>query len=308
MTQTEPIPPNSPPDLPPKSEWINWKLRLMPLCWGGSFVAGRAAVQAADPLNVAFCRYGIATLLLLLLTWRVEGGLPALKSRQIPGILLLGLTGVFGYNLLFFLALEQVSASRAALVITTNPAFIALGAAWLYRERLSWQKLLGIGAALAGAAIVISRGDWALIWSGGVTLGDLYLLGGIATWTAYSLLGKAVMRSLSPLAATTYACLVGTPLLLIPALGANLITALPQFSLAAWGSTLYLAILGTVLPFWWYYEGMQAIGAAKAAIYITFVPVVAVLLAALLLGEVLTGAIAVGGLLVVAGILLVNRG
>lgn len=280
----------------------------MPFCWGGAFVAGRAAVQTVDPLNVAFCRYGLATLLLLLLTWQVEGGLPALKPRQLPGLLLLGLTGVFGYNVLFFLALEQVSASRAALVITTNPAFIALGAAWLYQESLSGRKLLGIGSALAGAAIVISRGDLTLIWSEGLTVGDLYLLGGIATWTAYSLLGKVVMRSLSPLAATTYACLIGTPLLLVPALRAGLLTALPQFSAAAWGSIVYLAALGTVLPFWWYYEGMQAIGTAKAAIYITFVPVVAVLLAALFLGETLTGAIALGGLLVVAGILLVNRG
>lgn len=280
----------------------------MPLGWGGAFVAGRAVVQTVDPLTVAFCRYAIATMLLLLLVWQIEGGLPKLRRSQLPGVLLLGLTGVFGYNALFFLALEQVSASRASLVIKTNPAFIALGAAWFYQESLSRQKFLGIGCALAGAAIVISRGDLAAVLGQGLTVGDLYLIGCIITWTLYSLMGKWVMRSLSPLAATTYACLVGTPLLLIPAIRAGLWQSLPQFSGLAWGSILYLGAFGTVLPFWWYYEGMLAVGAAKAAIYITFVPVVAVLAAGLLLGEPLTGVILVGGVLVVLGIWQVNRG
>lgn len=292
----------------PTFRWINWKLRLIPVCWGGTFIAGRAAVQTVEPLAVAACRYAVSIVLLLILVAQIEGGLPKLRLEQIPGVVLLGLTGVFGYNVFFFLGLEQVPASRASLVITTNPAFIALGAAWFYQETLSWRKLLGIGCALTGAAIVISRGDLASVWGQGLTVGDFYLLACIATWTAYSLLSKWVMRSLSPLAATTYACLVGFPLLLVPAIHGGLLPALPQFSGVAWGSVLYLAVFGTVIPLWWYGEGVLAVGAAKAAIYITFVPVVAVLAAGLLLGEPLTGAIAVGGVLVVLGILGVNRG
>lgn len=282
------------------------KLIAMTVIWGGTFISGRIITQFLGPFSAAFCRYAIATALLIALTRWVEGRLPLLQFRQWPSIVLLGLTGVFAYNALFFFGLEQVPASRASLIITTNPTVIALGAAVVFRHTLTPIRLAGIGLGLLGAATVITDGLPWLIFQG-VSRDDLYLVGCVLSWAAYSLLGKAVMVDLSPFAAITYACLVGTPLLLGPALREGLIADAIAAPPVVWLHVLYLAALGTVAAFYWYYQGLQQLGPARASIFINFVPVVAVTLAALVLGEPLSPSLMVGGGLVVLGIFLTNR-
>lgn len=282
------------------------KLSLMTACFGGTFVAGRAVVQAIEPVAIAACRYAIATSCLLLLAWRLEGGLPPLRRKFFLPVVLLGLTGVFGYNLLFFMGLEQVPASRASLIVTTNPIAIALGAALIYREPLTPGRVAGIGLALLGAATAIAEGNPLVLLARGAGTGDLYLIGCIVAWAAYTLAGKYVLQFLSPLAATTYACAIGTPLLFACALPGRADTSWTSVPLSAWAGVGYLGIFGTVLAFLWYYEGVQAIGAARASVFINFVPISAVLAAALLLGEPLTPTLLASAFLVFVGIALVN--
>jgi len=69
----------------------------------------------------------------------------------------------------------------------------------------------------------------------------------------------------------------------------------------------YLAVFGTVLGFLWYYEGIQAIGATKASLFINFVPVSAILMAFVILREPVTLSLLSGGMLVTGGVFLTNR-
>ena len=74
----------------------------------------------------------------------------------------------------------------------------------------------------------------------------------------------------------------------------------------AWVGVFYLGLLGTVLGVSWYYEGIQALGAPQAAIFINLVPVFAVTFGVLLLREPFSGAMSMGGGLVVLGVVVVN--
>ena len=286
---------------------IYLQLVLTAVIWGGTFIAGRIVVAEISPFSAAFLRFAVAVVCLLLITYKLEGGLAKLKLRQLPQIVLLGLSGVFAYNIFFFLGLQTIAAGRAALIVALNPTAIALISALVLGERLTPLKLLGIVTSLVGAAIVIGRGNPFDLMAGGLQQGDLFLFGCVASWVIYTLVGKQVMGTLSPLVATTYACLMGTVALFPPALYNGLIQDL-QLSLATGLGILYLGLLGSALGFSWYYAGVRAIGAAKASIFINLVPVAAILLAALLLGEPITGALAIGGGLVIAGVLCTNRG
>jgi drug/metabolite transporter (DMT)-like permease len=82
-------------------------------------------------------------------------------------VALLGLTGVFAYNALFFKGLQLISAGRASLVIATSPVLIALFSAWLYGEKLSPVKIAGILLSVTGAIVVISKGSLAAIFKSG---------------------------------------------------------------------------------------------------------------------------------------------
>jgi drug/metabolite transporter (DMT)-like permease len=211
------------------------------------------------------------------------------------------------YNVFFFSGLKTVEAGRAALIIALNPVAIALGATLFLNDPLRPRQGLGIGLSLIGAGVVISGGNPLALLRGQVGRGELLILGCVVSWMIYTLLGKRVMRKLSPFAATTYACGVGALLLLGPALGDGLLTVIPTASPTAWASILYLGILGSAVGFSWYYDGLRQIGPAQAGVFINLVPVFAILLAAIVLKETPTPALLVGGLLVMAGVVLTNR-
>ena len=234
--------------------------------------------------------------------------MPLLPRHLWPSTLLLGLTGVFAYNVCFFKGLERIEASRASLIIANNPVFIALFSALLFHERLTPGRLLGIGVSVCGALVVITRGDWHIFGGGGsLGWGEIFILGSVASWVTFSLVGKALLADIAPLTAVFYAAVSGALCLALPAWREGLGHSWTQFSLVSWGALFYLGFFGTVLGFVWYYQGIQAIGAMKAGVFINFVPVSAVLLSFGLLGEPLTRSLLAGAALVLTGVYLTNR-
>jgi len=284
------------------------KLVLTAFFWGGTFVAGRIVSHEAGPFSAAFLRFLTASMVLSLFMIKSHGKFPSLKPVQILSLTLLGLTGVFAYNFFFFSGMKTITASRASLIIATNPAFIALlSSVFFVDEKLNRTKVAGIILSVAGAAVVVSRGNPAEIFKGHLGLGELYIFGCVLSWVAYSLIGKVAMKSLSPLVSVTYACIIGVALLLPPALIEGIMRDVAQFSGAVWVSLLYLGLFGSAIGFIWYYEGIKGIGPSRAGVFINIVPISSVLLAFLILRETLDASLAMGLVLVVAGVFLTNR-
>ena len=282
------------------------KLFAAAFFWGGTFVAGRYLAGHAHPVSSAFFRFAIASVCLLLAVWKIEGRLPALDWRQALAVTALGLTGVFAYNLFFFNGLALIGAGRAALIIALNPVAITLCSALIYRDPLPLSRLVGIPLSVTGAVVVITRGHPLEIFSGGVGRGELLIAGCVLSWMLYSVIGKTAMRGLSPLAAVCWSSLLGTGLLLIPALFYRSPAEAWTYSWPVWISIGYLGLFGTVVGFLWYFQGIHEIGPSRAAVFINFVPVNGVLLGVLLLDEPLSLSLLGGGLLVVCGAYLAN--
>ncbi|MFZ0610635.1 MAG: DMT family transporter [Desulfobacterales bacterium] len=283
------------------------KLLLTAFFWGGTFIAGRALSGHVAPFSAAFLRFAVASVFLLLFLLRAEGRIPALRKAQAAPILVLGMTGVFAYNYFFFKGLQLIEAGRAAVIIANNPIGIALFAALLFKERLSRVQVAGILLSVAGAVFVISRGQPAQLLSGGFGLGELLIFGCVLSWVTFSLVGRSVLETLSPLAAIFYASLVGTAALFLPACGEGLLSSIGRYRAIDWLAIFYLGFFGTVAGFVWYYDGIKKIGPTKAGLFINFVPVSAVVLAFFVLSEPITPSLLVGTLLVVSGVFLTNR-
>ena len=274
--------------------------------WGGTFVIGRIIAQNVSPFTAGFGRFAIASLFLLLVTMFKGEKLPRLNLRQGCLVFCLGFSGVLAYNLFFFLGLKNIAASRAGLIIALNPIFITVASRIFFQEKLTPLKLLGVGVSLLGAALIITEGDLNALIAKGIGRGELAILGCVTSWTIYSLLGKLVMQKLSASATTTYAIWTGTILLLPFAIWEQQ-NRLPQIDLPTGLGLSYLGILATVVAFNWYYEGIQTIGAAKAAIFINLVPMFAIAFSIIFLQESLTPTLIIGGSLVILGVSLVNR-
>ncbi len=179
-------------------------------------------------------------------------------------------------------------------------------AAFPLKEPLRPIQIVGIFLSVCGAVIIISKGQLTLLWTGGFGLGEWLILGCVASWVAYSLFGKLVLKDLEPLVAVFYSAVAGAILLLPLALKNGMVQEIGTYGVKIWSALVYLAVLGTVFGFWWYYEGIRDLGASRAGVFINLVPVSAVILAFFLLGEPITLAMVGGGVMVLGGVILTN--
>lgn len=283
------------------------KLMLTAIFWGGTFIAARVVAQNVGPFSASFLRFAIASIFLVFITIRMEDRIPRLKKHQILPVILLGMTGIFAYNVFFFSGLKTITASRASIVIAMNPIFIAIFAYTFFKEKLTGINVTGILLCISGAIIVISKGNPLGIIQGGLGAGELYILGCVASWVLYSLIGKIAMKDMSPLVAVTYSCLAGSILLLFPACMEGMARDIAGYSAVDWSGIFFLGFFGSVLGFTWYYQGIKKLGAAKASVFINFVPVSAVILACLILKEKLDPSLITGAIMVIGGAYLANK-
>jgi drug/metabolite transporter (DMT)-like permease len=283
------------------------KLLATAVFWGGTFVAGRMIAGHIEPFSAAFLRFVVASSVLLFITRNVEGKFPKIKKNQFISVVLMGFTGIFFYNVCFFYGLGRIPASRAALIIATNPIFISLFSVYFFQTRITPVKAIGILLSITGAIIVISKGDLVTIFSNNLGWGELFIFGCVLSWSAFSLIGKSVTAKLSPLVSITYASVAGTICLFIPALFEGLISSIPSYTGIDWLCIVYLGFFGTAVGFVWYYEGIKLVGPVTASQFINFVPISAVLLAFLILDEPLEKSLLIGAGFVISGVFMMNK-
>ena len=134
----------------PQTLRVHLGLCGMTLLWGLSWPAGRAIAQSLPLLSSSAWRFSLAALVLLAWARLARGAWPELSARQWAGLAAAGTVGVFGYTIFFMYGMRHVEASRAAVVVTTNPVFVTLAAAWLFGPL--WLAL-GVAAAF-----------WLMVW------------------------------------------------------------------------------------------------------------------------------------------------
>lgn len=275
--------------------------------WGATWVSGRVVAQQMTPFAAAFLRFLFASAFLYLMLCRAGGRWPGLTRERLPGVAFLALTGVALYNALFFSGLARISASRAALMVACVPSTVALYNWLVLRRPTGAVKALGIALSLLGVAVILSGGDVLALVTQGADPGDLFILGCVVTWAAYTIGGGRVMRQDTPLSAVTWSCILGCAMLLPPAVAQGLAQQAAEASWLIWGNLVFLGVGATAIAFTWYYDGILALGAQRASVFINLVPVFAMLLGAAILGETVGLSLALGGAMVLAGVYLANR-
>ncbi len=283
------------------------KLTLVAVFWGGMYTAGRILAQLLPHFTAATLRFAVASVILIALTRTREGGLPRLDRRGFAAVVALALTGVFLFNVFFFGSLERIGAGRGALIMALNPLGIAIGAWLFFDDRMTPVRWLGIALALLGAAVVVSRGELATLAADAIGWGELLMMGSALCWVAYTLIGRPVLARMTPLGATTWAAVIGTPMLAAGAAFERPWAALAALPADGWWAVAYLGVFGTVLAFLWFNEGVQRIGPTRAGVFINLVPVFGIASGALVLGETVPASLVLGGLMVIAGVTLANQ-
>ncbi len=275
--------------------------------WGGSWVSADIIVEIAPPFTVGFFRFLIATLPFLVLVKATGGSVRRLfTGRNLKLVSLAGLTGVFGYGVLFLFAMRLTTAAQGAIIAGFNPTSITIFAHFIHGEKLGrrWQYT-GLLMSFTGVVFVI--GVQALLdFQFDYFIGNLIILMAMIVWGLYSSVGKEAMKEVSAAELNFGGSLVGCLFFGIGSMTENLL-ALPALADPVfWFNVLFLGLLVTFVSFFLYFESIRKLGATRAGGFINLVPVFGTLLSFLLLNEPIYWTFIVGLILVVVGITLIN--
>ncbi|WP_249777628.1 DMT family transporter [Paenalkalicoccus suaedae] len=252
-------------------------LALATSSWGSAFIAGSYATEDFSPTVVAFFRFFFAFVLLIPVMLVMDKGSRRPKGKEWWLVGLLGLTGIALYNIAFFVATRDAPIVKSSLFIASNPILIAVLSGIFLKEAITKRNVIGLVLALTGAAIIITEGQFQQVVEAGLAPIDLVLLFAVVCWALYSVLGKVALRKFSSITATTYAVGIGTLMLFPFVFFETSVVEIQQASLLTWGSILHMSVIVSVLSFIMYYQGIKMIGAARASIFINFMPLSAVI-------------------------------
>ncbi|NES15719.1 MULTISPECIES: DMT family transporter [Micromonospora] len=244
------------------------------LSWGVMFPVLASALTRVDALNLTTARYVLAAAVLLALLLAREG-LAALRAgRRRTELVLLGVVGFAGFNVLTNLALGHAAPQQIALFAATTPLVTQL-VRWARDGVRPQPALLGLSlVALVGVGLVITRGR--LDGLGQFGPGGLLMIGAVVSWAVYTH-GAGRFPEYSPLRYTTLTAVAGTLAMLAasavadvaglqhaPA-AADLVAVAPQLA--------YAVLVAAVLAVLAWNTGVRRLGAADAALFMNLVPV-----------------------------------
>lgn len=282
-------------------------LTLAVLFWAGNFILGRAFHAEIPPIALAFWRWTIASLLIIVPAWpHLRRDRHALR-RHWPVILLLSMLGISVFNTLAYSGLQYTQAINAFLMQSLMPVLIVGLSFLLFGETVSRRQSAGILISLLGAATIIARGDFSLLLTLSFNLGDLLVFVAVVCYAGYSVMlrKRPMVHPLSFIATTFWiGSLLLVPLYVWESLAVR--PLVPTFNAVL--VIAYVAVFPSIISYLCFNRGVELLGANRAGLFIHLNPVFGSIMAILFLGESFHVFHATGIALIAAGIVLATAG
>ncbi len=253
-------------------------LILVSFVWAGSFIIVEIATKEIDPIDLGFLRFLVATPLMFLLVVLRKKPL-LLPKKELPWLVVLGLTGVTLLYLFQFLGIHYTNAPTASVLINTNVIFIAILSGLFLHEILTGKRIAGIILSFIGVFVIMISD----LSTQEMTFDNLFFIGGILMllsafcWALYTLVGKRLLQRYDEFVITTYAFGLGT-LFYLPFVFLHIGPVLQQTSLDGWLAVLYLALVCSLFGYLGWYNALKHIDASKAAVFLNFIPLFTILM------------------------------
>lgn len=269
----------------------------------GAVVAASLFDDGVPPLELAEARSVVAALGLALIpaSWRppVDRPTPAVRRSLVILGICIGLV-----NAVYYVAIDRLPVAVALVLQYTAPAMVVVYTAARLRRRPGNDVVVAVLLALAGVALVsgVVGADLGSVDALGVTMG----LASAVLFASYTLIGESVTRTYGPLGAMFRAFAIAGSLWICW----QVFNGFPHelFDLANLSRVLLIGLGATLAPFLLYLWGVERVKAERAAIAATLEPVLGAVVAWVLLDQSLGALQTVGGVLVIAAVILIQTG
>ena len=229
-----------------------------------------------------------------------------IQRKDWTKFLMCAVAGIAINQLAFIKGLSLTYSIHASLLLLITPILITFIAAWILKERLNNNKLIGLALGIGGALVLILAKDRSGN-PGDVLIGDLLIILNAVSYTFYFVLVKPLMLEYNPIAVLRNVFTIGF-FIILPFCW----TEFSQINWVNFSSKEYftlgmIVIPGTFCAYLFNMYGIKNLGAAISGNYIYTQPLFAAALAIGFLGEALSAYKILAGLLIFTGVFLANK-
>ena len=272
--------------------------------WATNFAFSPVVLESIGPIQLTGVRWFIALVILVPLAVIMEKATRAVIVAEWKTHVVQALLGYVGYTLLLYYALGVTSPVSAAVLVSLNPATIAIAARFVLHENLSTRTVIGIAISFVGAVIVVLGSGVAGEFT--VSYGDVLLLVATVLWTAYSMVSPRIATP--PITATAVQAgisgIIMIPVMAIDiALGNGSWLNLDGFD---WLGILWIGFIPSAGAYFLWNISSDLIGPTRTGAFLNLIPVFTALLVLSFGGSVTLTQLA-GGALVLLGVTYANR-
>ena len=269
------------------------------LCWASAFPAIRIAVRGFTPVEIAFLRALSATLVLGSIGFAQKMPIPRL--RDLPAFAALGLIGHSLYTAVLSQGQARVPAAMASFLVASAPVWMVLIGRLTGSVRIPRQAFIGMTLSLFGVFLIaIGR-----MGSLKINASALIVVVAAILQAIYSLGQRPLFVRYSGLQIVTFSAFFAF-ICFLP-FGWGAIVRSTQVPPSQFLSAVFLGVVPTSLGYWAWAETNRHLSVDVAGAFLYLVPAVVLILAWLILGERLAFSSLIGGILVIAGVVLVQR-
>ena len=280
---------------------------LLGLVFGSTLVVSRFSVGQFFPLTYVGIRLVLASIAYVMFYVTRRREIPKDRNLWFHAIIL----GVFGTAIPIsgiVSSMQYLSSGVVSVLITADPALAVLMAHFILPdEHLNWRKGLGITLALGGALLITLRGESGLPdVSQANPLGYILVFGAMLSGSSMLVYSRRFMKGFRTFDVTSIRMLVAACVVmpLSITLGGLDFSRVNQQGVIA---LLYASLVGTFIGVLLEFYIVKRFGATAGAMPAYVIPIVATIGGVLLLGETITSGVILGFVLVIAGLVLINR-
>jgi drug/metabolite transporter (DMT)-like permease len=293
---------------------------LVVVVWAVNFIAAKIGLRYLPPLTMASFRVAIAGLTMVP-AYFICSRLPAFADarrarlkgftgRDLWTFCYLGFFGVVVNQMCFTMGLRYTSVSHAAVIVGMAPIYTLVLAVLLRLERATWHKVVGMGIAFAGVAVLASENG--ISPRSPSLLGDAITLTGSIGFAMYAVLGKRVAGRYDALTMAAFNHFAGAiivlPVVLLQARALGALSRWRAIPWQGWTALLYMGLCSSALAYIFYFWLLRYLEASQLSAFTYLLPVLAVILGIVWLGERGSAMQIAGGLLALGGVYWVESG
>ncbi|MEK6753155.1 MAG: DMT family transporter [Chloroflexota bacterium] len=273
--------------------------------WGASFIATKIAVGQISPIAVVWIRFAMGIpILFAAVAVRKQFAFP--KGSEWLYFTLLGFLGISFHQWLQSNGLQTAQATTTAWIVATSPAFIAILAWLVLKEKLNLLQSSGIVLAMLGVLVVVSKGNFANIGRFG-TAGDFLILISAVNWAVFSIISRHGLKTHPSTRLTFWVMTIGWLIISIAFFAQGKMAEIAQLDSRGWWAMIFLGIFTTGFAYIAWFDALAQLPAAQTGAFLFIEPPASMIVAAIVLKEQITLPAILGGAVILFGIWLVNR-